>query len=396
MSQELATTSRQSDLRVLVESEAVLDQLSTALPQYYTPTQFALIVRTQLNKNPKLQECTQESFRVALLTAAQAGIAPDGRNGHLIPRFNSKKNCMECSFQPDYKGLVGLVRKNDDVSDIYAEVVRKNDKIKVTKGLSRDLIHEVDITVDQGEIIGTYAVLKYKDGTTSFEYMSRAEVEAIRARSDSWKAHISKGYSTPWKDDEGEMFKKTAIKRLLKLADLSPDTTTRLEHADRAEIHEVTIERAQIEQPTRPALPEKTEPEAKQVTKETPRTKLAKVVEQQAKEPEPAKAISPDPDPEPEPQPEATPEPVKERAPEPVKKVAATGDLTPAARLATLIDANGFTEPVVVETFKQFFPRQAASITTVDSIPEQVLKAAFLDAESIEELTETIRQNSKA
>ena len=387
MSQELATTSTRniSDLRILVQDDRVKEQLAAALPRFYSPDQFAVIVRTAINKNPRLNECTKESFMVALLTAAQMGIAPNGRDGHLIPYGK------ECQFMPDYKGLVGLVKRNGNVADVYAEPVHENDLFKLTKGLHRDLIHEVDIRQPRGAIVGVYAVISYNNGMSSFEFMSKEEVDAIRKRSRS-------SGSGPWVTDYSEMAKKTVIRRLLKLADLSPDTAQRLAVADE---HEFTpapaaqIERAQIEQPTRAALPEPAkEPEAK-VTKETPRTKLAKVVEQQAQEPEPAKAISIEPDPEPEPQPEATPEPVKERAPEPVKKVAATGDLTPAARLATLIDANGFIEPVVVETFKQFFPRQAASITTVESIPEQVLKAAFLDAESIEELTETLRQNSK-
>lgn len=222
------TTRQPADLRLVIQSEKIQEQLIAALPRHYTPDQFTTIVRTQINRNPKLAECDQSSFLTAMITAAQMGIAPDGRGGHLIPRFNSRSQRMECTFQPDYKGLVGLVRKNENVADIYAEVVYENDSFKVTKGLHRDLIHEQDPKKERGAAIGAYAVIAYKDGTHSWEWMPRADIENVRNRSDSWKAHVAKGYDTPWKTDEGEMFKKTALKRLIKLADISQETSDRL------------------------------------------------------------------------------------------------------------------------------------------------------------------------
>lgn len=227
MSNQIATR-QPADLRLVIQSEKIQEQLIAALPRHYTPDQFTTIVRTQINRNPKLAECDQGSFLTAMITAAQMGIAPDGRGGHLIPRFNSKAQRMECSFQPDYKGLVGLVRKNENVADIYAEVVYENDSFKVTKGLHRDLIHEQDPKKERGAAIGAYAVIAYKDGSHSWEWMPRADIENVRNRSDSWKAHVSKGYDTPWKTDEGEMFKKTVLKRLIKLADISQETSDRL------------------------------------------------------------------------------------------------------------------------------------------------------------------------
>lgn len=214
-----------------MQSDKVREQLMFALPRYYTPEQFITIVRTAINKNPKLAECTGESFMVALLTSAQMGIAPNGRDGHLIPRWNSKigeRGAMECTFQADYKGLVSLIRKNENVVDVYACTVHEKDEFKIKNGLHRDLIHEIDIKSPRGEIIGVYAVIQYKDGTASWDFMAREEVENVRDRSESWKAHVSKKYDTPWKTDEGEMFKKTVIKRLLKLADLSQETMDRL------------------------------------------------------------------------------------------------------------------------------------------------------------------------
>jgi len=259
-----------SDLRLVIQSEKIQEQLVAALPRHYTPEQFTVIVRTQINRNPKLAECDQGSFLSAMLQAAQMGIAPDGRNGHLIPRFNGKTQRTECTFQPDYKGLVGLVRKNENVADLYAEVVYENDIFKVTKGLHRDLIHEQDVKVDRGAAIGAYAVIAYKDGSYSWEFMSRVDVENVRNRSDSWKAHLAKGYDTPWKTDEGEMFKKTAIKRLIKLADISQETSDRI--AADPEFAPPQPMQVEIKPASIPALPQNAEPDDIQMENNVSRT----------------------------------------------------------------------------------------------------------------------------
>lgn len=245
MSNQLVTRDS-ADLRLIIQSDKIREQLVSALPRAYSPDQFTVIVRTAINRNPKLMECDQASFLTAMLTAAQMGIAPDGRNGHLIPRWNKKTGKMEASFQPDYKGLVRLVRQNENVSDIYAEPVHERDTFRITKGLHRDLVHEVDIRADRGELIGAYAVIAYKDGSNSFEFMSKAEIEAIRKRSQS--ADFG-----PWSTDYSEMAKKTVIKRLLKLADLSPETHERMAHDP--ESTSITITSAAPSSPVSPMVP---------------------------------------------------------------------------------------------------------------------------------------------
>lgn len=301
---EIATRPASKDLRVLIQSDTIREQLQMALPRYYTPEQFTVIVRTAINKNPKLADCDPTSFLTSMLTAAQMGIAPNGRDGHLIPRFNGKTQRTECTFQADYKGLVGLVRKNENVADVYADTVHENDAFRITKGLHRDIVHEVDVKRPRGGIIGVYAVVQYKDGTTSWDFLSRDEVESVRSRSDSWKAHVSKGYDSPWKTDEGEMFKKTAIKRLLKLADLSQETMDRLAvdttidvtpvHVER-EIKTASIPAAQVE-----ALPAP-DPEPTQVLDEKPAAEVKAKPAKGSKLEKKAVATEPAPDPDPEP-----------------------------------------------------------------------------------------------
>jgi recombination protein RecT len=251
MTQQLAPRDT-SDLRLVISSDKIREQLLAALPKAYSAEQFTVIVRTAINRNPKLMECDQSSFLTAMLTAAQMGIAPDGRNGHLIPRFNKKSGKMEASFQPDYKGLVKLVRQNENVTSVYAEPVYDNDIFQIKKGLHRDLVHEVDVRKPRGEFIGVYAVIAYKDSAADFEFMSKEEVEGIRKRSQS------PDYG-PWATDYSEMAKKTVIKRLLKLADLSPEIADRIAH-DPEGLTEIRIAPAAVhaasDAPIRQALPE--------------------------------------------------------------------------------------------------------------------------------------------
>jgi recombination protein RecT len=54
---------------------------------------------TALSNNPKLQECTPQSFLGAMMQAAQLGVEPNTPLGqaYMIPYRN--KGQMECQFQ---------------------------------------------------------------------------------------------------------------------------------------------------------------------------------------------------------------------------------------------------------------------------------------------------------
>ena len=334
MSTELAhRLDKQPDLRIMIQSEKALDQLGAALPKYYSPTQFAVIVRTAINKNPRLLDCTGESFMIAVLTAAQMGIAPDGRNGHLIPYGK------ECQFQADYKGLVGLVRRNENVQDIYADLVCDNDHFTITKGLHRDLIHDIDIRKPRGGIIGAYAVIQYVGGVSGFEFMTKEEIDAIRKRSPS-------SGSGPWVTDYGEMAKKTVIRRLLKLADLSPDTQQRIDVDTSIDI---TPPGPQIEAPRIAGRQQEALPDRK--------TQPVNVHTQEQREPHQTAAETPQGDKPAEQQGTLTPDKPKDETPEQKpkrqmklpkaaeakKESAPAQDDTPAGKLAAMLAEAGYT-----------------------------------------------------
>ncbi|MEI7534221.1 MAG: recombinase RecT [Verrucomicrobiae bacterium] len=302
--QTLATRDEQplakNDIRSLLQSDRVREQIEIALPKHMTPERMMRVALTAVNKNPKLLECTPESVLLSLMTCSQYGVEPDGRNAHLIP-YNNKKDgkwVTECQFQWDYKGLVAQIRKSPDVSDIYADIICENDKYKVSRGLHRDLVHEVDIAKPRGPMIAAYSVCIFRDGTCSFELMSSDEIEAIRLRSKSTDKESKKSIG-PWANDYFEMAKKTVIKRHSKMLPLP----TEIAMAVNADSDFDEIPAAQATEIKKASIPERT-------------------------------AIA-DKDPEQEAQPERNPEPEqKDQEPEPKAAQAREVEPTKKAKLS--------------------------------------------------------------
>lgn len=74
-------------------------QIANALPSVLTPERFTRMALTALSNNPKLQECSPQSFLGAMMQAAQLGVEPNTPLGqaYLIPFRN--KGQMEVQFQ---------------------------------------------------------------------------------------------------------------------------------------------------------------------------------------------------------------------------------------------------------------------------------------------------------
>ena len=196
-------------------------QIAKALPSVITPERFTRIVTTALSTNPKLAECTPQSFLGAMMTSAQLGMEVNTPLGqaYLIPRWNSKKQCNECQFQLGYKGLIDLAYRSGEVSTVSAQVVYANDEFEYELGLNPALKHKPAYD-DRGEPTYVYATFRTKDGGYGFECMSVAE---IRKHAQQFSDAYKRGYTSPWVTNFEEMAKKTVLKRVLKYAPLQTD-----------------------------------------------------------------------------------------------------------------------------------------------------------------------------
>jgi len=201
----------------MIGSDAYKRQWAMVLPKHLTADRMARVALTALTKTPKLMECTQESVMSCLLDCAAMGIEPDGRRAHLIPYGN------KCTLIIDYKGLAELALRSGLVSHIHADIICDNDTFE--ENLGRVVTHKIDRRKVRGEMYAAYSHVVMKDGSESFEIMSKDEIDGIRKRSKS-------SGSGPWVTDYNEMAKKTVFRRHSKWLPLSPEFRDALDKDD--------------------------------------------------------------------------------------------------------------------------------------------------------------------
>jgi recombination protein RecT len=238
-----AVATRPKSIKEYLRSEAMLAEISKALPNHMSAERMARVALTAMTRTPLLNDCTPESFMKCLLDLSQWGLEPDGRRAHLIPFRNRQKGTVECTLIIDYKGLVELAYRSGSVRIIHADVVREGDIFIYSLGEVRDHIPwafrvDTDKPAKAGEIIAAYCVVRMEHDCIKCEVMTREEVDGIRARSKS-------ANDGPWATDYAEMAKKTAFRRASKWLPLA------------AEVHEAfdrDDHQYQVVQPVRPAI----------------------------------------------------------------------------------------------------------------------------------------------
>lgn len=149
----------------------------------------------------------QESFRNAIINVAAIGISlnPAAKLAYLVPRKGTV--CLDIG----YLGLEHLAIESGSVLWVQTKLVHANDTY-VNTGINTAPEHQYSAFGKRGTIVGCYCVAKVHDGSFLTEEMNIEEIHRIRARSESF----TKGNMSPWKTDEGEMIKKTVIKRASK------------------------------------------------------------------------------------------------------------------------------------------------------------------------------------
>jgi len=201
-------------------------QIAKALPSVLTPERYTRMVMTALSTNPKLQQCTPESFLGAVMQAAQLGVEPNTPLGqaYLIPYNNKKKigkewvTIPEVQFQLGYKGLLDLAYRSGEVSIVDAQAVHENDFFEYEYGLEPKLTFKPSLT-NRGAVIAYYAMFKTKAGGYNFTVMSK---EDIIAHMNQYSQASDSKYS-PWNTNFDSMAKKTVLKQVLKYAPLKSD-----------------------------------------------------------------------------------------------------------------------------------------------------------------------------
>lgn len=149
-----------------------------------------------------------QSLKNAIMNVADLGItlSPALNLAYLVPMDNM------INLFVSYRGMARLAELDGGIVAVQASLVYEKDTFE-TRGVFEKPLHSFSPFQDRGEVIGVYCVALLPDGTYMPEIMSRKECLAIRDRSKIWM----KSKSGPWLTDEGEMLKKTVIKRAAKL-----------------------------------------------------------------------------------------------------------------------------------------------------------------------------------
>jgi recombination protein RecT len=218
-------------LKDLLGTERLKMAVAQALPKHLPAERFIRIAITALTRNPKLQQCSQESFFQCLLDLSALGLEPDNRRAYLIPYEDKRNNRTICTLQLDYKGIVELVRRSGEVSNIHADVVCENDSFDYLFGTGGFLKHKPALT-NRGKIICAYSFVKMKDGSEDFDVMNVEDVNAIRDASQGYKTAKKYGKDSIWDNHWNEMAKKSVFRRQSKWLPFSSELREKIEKDD--------------------------------------------------------------------------------------------------------------------------------------------------------------------
>lgn len=192
--------------------------IESRLPRHLSSDRMIKIAVTAAWKNPSILKCSKESIMLSIMTAAELGLEPGGPLGsaYLVPYGST------CQLIPGYRGLIDLARRSGQIRSIEAHAVYAEDHFVVEFGLNPKLEHRPTLKSERGEVVAFYAVAQLVGGGVQADYMTRADVDAIRKRSKA-------SGSGPWVTDYNEMGKKTVIRRLFKTLPVSVELATALD-----------------------------------------------------------------------------------------------------------------------------------------------------------------------
>ena len=191
------------NLRAMMEKPEMLEKLQQVAPAHLNVPRVLLLMAAASKRVPKILQCTQASVYEFCMKCSETGLEPIGAGGAWPIPYGD-----QLTFIPDYRGLVNCAKHADCITDAYAEVVRELDEFDYELGLNPSLTHK-PARGDRGELQAAYCVFTLPDGTKRFVVMDGNEVLGIKSRSKA-------ASSGPWKTDEGEMWKKTVIRRAMK------------------------------------------------------------------------------------------------------------------------------------------------------------------------------------
>lgn len=243
---------------------AMSDQLTSVLPDHVSVERFAQVVCTAVANSNQLANVAmtppgRQSIFIACVQCATDGLIPDGREAAIVP-FKGR-----AAYMPMSAGLVKLMQQSGTAKDVGCELVYEKEVEEgrfhyrqTSEGVQ--FRHEPILFGDKGKPIGVYACIRTPDGGFYIAFCDEAEVMRAKASSS--------GTNTPWNGPHHlSMWKKTALKRLAKIAPTSERVLRVIDHDNREFFEEAIVEKPSMLERLQskkglPAPQDESEPEA--------------------------------------------------------------------------------------------------------------------------------------
>lgn len=192
-----------------------LDSVSDALPKDFNKARFVQNALALINDNKDLQKYGAQQLMSGLLKGAYLGLDFYSKECYLVPYGNT------LNYQTDYRGAKKLAKKYSirPIKDIYAKIIREGDEFEEAIINGEPTINFRPKFLNDGKIIGAFAVCMYADGGIAYDVMSLKDLENTRK--------ASKASNSPaWRNFTAEMYKKTVLHRLCKHIELDFENPT--------------------------------------------------------------------------------------------------------------------------------------------------------------------------
>ena len=187
-----------------------LPTLAELAPPYVNVRRMAALAIEAIGKNPLLASCTPISVVAFMKRCAECGTDRIGAGGMwAVPFKDGSTGKYNVVAMPDWRLLIEKAKKAGAIVHCNGQVVHEKDVFEYQQGDIPRIHHVPYLGKDPGEIIGVYAIATLPGGEKHIEWMSKADVEAIRKRSKA-------ANSGPWVTDWPQMAIKTVIRRDLK------------------------------------------------------------------------------------------------------------------------------------------------------------------------------------
>lgn len=210
-------------------------EFARALGQSMDAAKFTQDALTAIKQNPQIGQADPRSLFGALFLAAQLRLPVGGPLAQFHLTTRKVKGQLTVVPIVGYNGFIQLAMNTGLYSRVAAFLVHENDYL--VRGASSERGEFYDFRPadgDRGPVVGVIGYAKVKGHDESSWAFLDADTIRSRHRPQYWE-------STPWKDDEGEMFRKTAVRVLQKYLPKSTESLglARAAQADQAIVRKV-------------------------------------------------------------------------------------------------------------------------------------------------------------